>query len=180
MPGIILDTEEDKKAATPIKELPVWRGSRFHCWTVINNIGFPRWLSGKQSTCQSRRHGFNPWVGKIPGGGNGNPLQYPCCDNPMDRGAWRAAVYGGLKELDLSERAHRVYKQHGSPGQNSTWELSISLSTSLQVIWKLKVTLQRVLLSEIVFSIHFLSLLERKNHRERHLSVLFHCYSLNS
>ena len=74
----------------------------------------------------------------------------------MDRGAWWAAVYGGLKELDLSEHAHSIYKQHGSPGQSSTSELSVSLSTSLQVIWKLTVTLQRVLLSEIVFSIHFL------------------------
>ena len=31
---------------------------------------------------------FDPWVGKIPGEGNGNPVQYPCLKNPMDRGAW--------------------------------------------------------------------------------------------
>ena len=124
--------------------------------------------------------GSIPGSGRSPGGGNGNPLQCPCCDNTMDRGAWRAAVYGGLKELDLSEHAHSIYKQHGSPGQSSASELSVSLSTSLQVIWKLTVTLQRVLLSEIVFSIHFLSLLEREIHRERHLSVLLHRYSLHS
>ena len=39
-----------------------------------------------------KRCGFEPWVGKIPGEGNGNPLQYSCLENPMDRGAWRAAV----------------------------------------------------------------------------------------
>ena len=36
--------------------------------------------------------GFNPWIGKIPGEGNGNPLQSSCLGNPMDRGAWQAAV----------------------------------------------------------------------------------------
>ena len=36
----------------------------------------PWWLSGKESACQCRRCGFAPWVGKTPGEGNGNPLQY--------------------------------------------------------------------------------------------------------
>ena len=58
----------------------------------------PRWLSGNKSTCQCRKHRFNPWAGLIPGlgrslgGRNGNPIQYSCLDNPMDRGTWRATV----------------------------------------------------------------------------------------
>ena len=36
---------------------------------------------------------FNPWVGKIPEGGNGNPLQYSCLENSLDRGAWQAKVH---------------------------------------------------------------------------------------
>ena len=48
-----------------------------------------RWLRWLRICLQCRRHGFNPWVGKIPGGGNGNPLQYSCLENPMARGAWR-------------------------------------------------------------------------------------------
>ena len=40
-----------------------------------------------------KRCGFNPLIGKIPGKGNGNPLQYSCLENPMDRGAWRAMVH---------------------------------------------------------------------------------------
>ena len=40
---------------------------------------------------------FNPWVGKIPGKGNGNPLQYSCLENPMDQGAWWATVCGVAK-----------------------------------------------------------------------------------
>ena len=45
------------------------------------SMGIPRWLSNKESTCQCGRAGFDPWVGKIPGGGNGNPLQYSCLEN---------------------------------------------------------------------------------------------------
>ena len=36
-------------------------------------------------------------LGRSPGGGDGNPLQYSCLENPMDRGAWRAAVHGVTK-----------------------------------------------------------------------------------
>ena len=58
---------------------------------------FPGGSDGKESTCQCRRLRFDPWVGKIPGEGNGNPLQYSCLGNPMDRGAWQATVHGVSK-----------------------------------------------------------------------------------
>ena len=38
-----------------------------------------------------------PELGRSPGGGNGNPLQYSCLENPMDRGAWWATVHGVAK-----------------------------------------------------------------------------------
>ena len=44
---------------------------------------------------------FDFWVGKIPGEENGNPLQYSCLGNPMDRGAWRATAHG-LAESDMT------------------------------------------------------------------------------
>ena len=47
--------------------------------------------------------GSNPGLGRSPGGGHGNPLQYSCLENPMDRGAWRAAVPGVSKESDTTE-----------------------------------------------------------------------------
>ena len=52
--------------------------------------GLSCWLSSKEFTCQCRRRGFDPWVGKIPGGGYDHPLQYSCLGNPMDREAWWA------------------------------------------------------------------------------------------
>ena len=53
--------------------------------------GFPRGTSGKEHTCQFRRHkimGSIPGLGRSPEGGHGNPFQYSCVENPMDRGAW--------------------------------------------------------------------------------------------
>ena len=54
--------------------------------------GLPWWLSGKESTCQAGDAGSIPGSGRSPGEGNGNPLQYSCLGNPMDRGAWGATV----------------------------------------------------------------------------------------
>ena len=57
--------------------------------------GLPRWRSGKESTCQCRRHGFDSWVRKIPwGGGEANLFHYSCIENSMDRGARWATVCG--------------------------------------------------------------------------------------
>ena len=50
-----------------------------------------------------RDAGLIPGLGRSPGGGNGNPLQYSCLENPMDRGAWRATVPQGRKGSDVTE-----------------------------------------------------------------------------
>ena len=47
--------------------------------------------------------GSIPELGRSPGDGNGNPLQYSCLGNLMDRGAWWATVCGVAKELDLTQ-----------------------------------------------------------------------------
>ena len=64
------------------------------------SMGFPDGTSGKEPTCQCRRHKrlrFNPWVGKIPWRRAQQQLQYSCLENPVDRGAWRATVLGVTK-----------------------------------------------------------------------------------
>ena len=48
--------------------------------------------------------GLIPGSGRSCGGEHGNPLQYSCLENPMDRGAWRATVHGGAEELDMTEQ----------------------------------------------------------------------------
>ena len=63
--------------------------------TVIN-MGFPGGATGNDLTCQCsrcKRHGFDQWIGKTPGEGHSNPLQYSCLENAMDRGAWWAIVH---------------------------------------------------------------------------------------
>ena len=48
---------------------------------------------GKESACNVGDLGLIPGYGRSPGEGNGNPFQYSCLENPMDRGAWRATVH---------------------------------------------------------------------------------------
>ena len=59
--------------------------------------GFPGSSADKESTCNAGDLGSVPGLGNSPGGGHGNPLQYSCLENPIDRGAWRATVHGVTK-----------------------------------------------------------------------------------
>ena len=57
----------------------------------FNTQGFPDVSDGKEYACNA---GSVPGLARNPGERNGYPLQYPCLENPMDRGAWLAAVHG--------------------------------------------------------------------------------------
>ena len=57
-------------------------------------LGFPCSLVGKESACSAGDPSSIPGSGRSPGEGNGNPLQHSRLENPMDRGAWWAAVHG--------------------------------------------------------------------------------------
>ena len=59
---------------------------------TVGWIGFPGGSDGKESACNAGDLGSIPGLGRSPGGGHGNPLQYSCLENPMDRGAWWATV----------------------------------------------------------------------------------------
>ena len=78
---------------------------------------FPPWLNGKEPALQCRRHrwrGFEPWLGKIPGGGRGSPLQYFCLENPMDRGIWRATVHRVARSCRLKRLCPYPQPRHGT------------------------------------------------------------------
>ena len=61
------------------------------------NPDFPGGSDGKESARSARYLGLIPGLGRSLGGGNGNPLQYSCLENPMDRGVWQATVNGVAK-----------------------------------------------------------------------------------
>ena len=61
------------------------------------DYGFPGGSDSKESTCNIGDQGSIPGPERSPGEGNGNPLQYSCLENSMDRGAWWAIVHGVAK-----------------------------------------------------------------------------------
>ena len=72
---------------------------------------FPRWLSGKESSYNAGDMGSIPGSGRAPGEGNGNPFQYFCLENPMDRGAWQTRVHG------VARVGHNLAAKPPSPNQ---------------------------------------------------------------
>ena len=64
------------------------------------DLDFPGGASGKEPICHCGRHRHMdsiPGSGRSPGEGHGNPLQYSCLENPMDRGAWQATFHSITK-----------------------------------------------------------------------------------
>ena len=61
--------------------------------------GFSGSSDGEESVCSAGELGSIPGSGRCLGEGNGNPLQYSCLENPMDRGAWRATFHGVARVL---------------------------------------------------------------------------------
>ena len=95
-----------------------WTSSGIWCWTgkpgILQSMGLQRvghklvtevnwtdrlhrWLSGKEPTCQFRRHVFHPWVRKLPWRREQLPTLVFCLENYMDREAWWATVLGITK-----------------------------------------------------------------------------------
>ena len=72
--------------------------------------GFPGGSHGKESACSEGDPGLIPGSGRSPGEGNGNPLQYSYLENPMDGGAWQAAVHRVAKSwTQLSDFTFSIF-----------------------------------------------------------------------
>ena len=69
---------------------------------AVTDLGFSGGSEGKESACNAGDPALIPGLGRSPGEGNGNPLQYSRLEKPMDRGTWQAIVQG-LKESDTIE-----------------------------------------------------------------------------
>ena len=88
-----------------VRTVPSRDGFANTCVTLLSV--FPKWLTGKESTCNAGDVGSIPGLGKVPGGGNANQLQYSCLESPVDNGAWWATVHGVSKSWTwLTEPAH--------------------------------------------------------------------------
>ena len=72
-------------------------------------MGFPHGSVGKESACNAGEPGSIPGLRRSPEEGNGNPLQYSCLENTMDRGAWQATVHEVAKSrTGFSTAQHEV------------------------------------------------------------------------
>ena len=61
---------------------------------LLWSLCFPGGSDGKEAVCKVRDLGLIPGLGRSPGGGPGNLLQYSCLENPIDRGDWGATFHG--------------------------------------------------------------------------------------
>ena len=83
----------------------------FCLFACLLSLGLLQWLSDKESSCSAGDAGdvsSIPGSGRPPEGRHGNPLQYSCLKNPMDRGAWQAMVQR-VTESDMTELLSTYY-----------------------------------------------------------------------
>ena len=79
--------------------------------TLAFHFGLPSWLKdGKESACNAGGPGSIPGLGRSPGEGNDNPLQYFCLENSMDRWACQATIHRA-RESDMTERLTHTHTQ---------------------------------------------------------------------
>ena len=94
--------------------------------TKYSLLGFPGGSEVKASACNVGGLCSIPGLGRSPGEGNGNPLQYSCLENPMDGGAWWAAVHGVAQSqtrlMQLSSSSVCIAEGNGNPLQCSCLE----------------------------------------------------------
>ena len=115
-----------------------------------SDLCYPRALVTENPSANAgdvRDTGSNSGSERSPGGGHGNPLQYPCLENPTDRGAWLATVHGGHKESDRTEatwHARKLPPHHWAHIQllmfSSIWVFKItqgSTGPALKSSWSL-------------------------------------------
>ena len=90
-----------------------------HCCTLL---GLPGGAVVKKSSADTGHTGLIPGLGRYPAVGNGNPLQYSCLENPIDRGVWWVTVHG-VTESDMTEHTCTVICILTSPFFQSPWKI---------------------------------------------------------
>ena len=103
-----------------VRKIP-WRRDRLLPAPVF--LGFPGDSDSKESTCNEGDLGLIPGLGRSPGGGHGNPLQYSCLENPHGQRSLAGDSPWDRKESDKTERL--------STAQHSTFSLCVHMTLSL-------------------------------------------------
>ena len=109
----------------------------FFMYDISPLSGFPGGLVVKNLPANVGDVGSIPGSGRSPGEGNGNLLQYSCLKNPMDRGAWQAAVHGVAKESDTTYKLNNNIVQHLNYISQYSSKIKVSFSpfyTELRVL----------------------------------------------
>ena len=102
-------------------------------------LGLPRWLSGKDSACQCRRcrcASLIPGLRSSPGGGNDNPLQYCCLENPQGQRGLAGYSPWGCKEKDTTERLSMHACMHSLAAWKDSWvKFASEKKKTVQTLW---------------------------------------------
>ena len=109
-----------------IYPLGCWRTNEDKIWHLVSTKPGP-WTSEVVLVVKDlpanagdiRNVGLIPGLGRSPRIGNGNPLQYTCRGNPMERGAWRVTVQGPTKESDMTELTRNTTRQSALVGDRN-------------------------------------------------------------
>ena len=117
--------DSQESSPTPVQkhqffcaQLSLWSNSHI-CRDSPSDSG------GEESICNAGDLGLIPRMGRSPGEGNGNPLQYSCLENPKDRGAWQATVLG-VAESDF----HFTSLTQAPPARLDTFKIGSSTSSA--------------------------------------------------
>ena len=92
-------------------------------------LGFPGGSEGKESTCNVGDLSLIPGLGRSPGGGHGNPLQYSCLENPHGQRSLEDYSLWGLKESDKTKHTR-------AQGALSHWTSHLCLGVGVGMIWQ--------------------------------------------
>ena len=107
--------KEDKQGSKPLQAFPARRGHREERSLLGSGLlsGLPYGSDCKKSACSVGDPGSISGSGRSPREGNGNPCQYSCLENPMDRGAWLATVHRVSKSntIEATLCAHRPWNK---------------------------------------------------------------------
>ena len=127
----VLSTDACRPSWTPLhKSIDM---TFYNCVMIKMNMGFSCISDCKESACSVGDLGSTPRLGRSPGGGNGNPLQYSCLENSMNRGTWLGYGPWGHKRVAHNWTTYSFifnFKHEYNPGQIHYYRVTINLIIS--------------------------------------------------